>query len=238
MEDALRYPDLDGDQWLVEGYGEESPVKNATLLSPVKDVSPVKSVSPSLYELYASYGIDGGVLSGGEESPVLRSSSSVVLARSLSPVKKNAGSSSLSLTGSQMESDAAMSPLTPLSSPAPPKSKRRRTDTANEDENESPCRKKPRKTGWTERVFRGEKVEVDRERFPLLYRRFPVSDFGGVAGATANAPREGWGDLYTPRWVKGRGADKMGLCGVCVEPRERGGEARAVWLGMKFSAYK
>ncbi len=157
MEDALRYPDLDGDQWLVEGYGE-SPVKNASLLSPIKVASPVKSVSPSLYELYASYGFDDDVLSGGEESPVLRSSSSVVLARSLSPVK-NAISSPLSLTGSQLESDAAMSPLTPLSSPSPPKRKR------NDNEEESPCRKKPRKVGWTERVFSGEKVEMDRERF-------------------------------------------------------------------------
>ncbi|KAG7442121.1 uncharacterized protein BT62DRAFT_936477, partial [Guyanagaster necrorhizus] len=228
MEDALRYPDLDGDQWLVEGYGK-SPVKNALLLSPIKDASPVKTVSQSLYDLYASYGLDGEVLSGGGESPVLRSS-----ARSLSPVK-NTVSSPLSLTGSQLESDAAMSPLTPLSSPSPsPSTKRKRDD----DEEESPCRKKPRKGWWTERVFNGEKVEVDRERFPLLYRRFPVSNYGGMAGATSNAPREGWGDLYTPRWVKGRGAEKMGLCGICVEPRKRGGEERAVWLGMKFSAYK
>lgn len=55
--------------------------------------------------------------------------------------------------------------------------------------------------------------------------------------ATPNPPRTPL-DLYTPRLVQGRGASKLGLCPICVEPRARGGQGRKVWLAMKFSAFK
>ena len=76
--------------------------------------------------------------------------------------------------------------------------------------------------------------------------------------ATANAPRSQH-DLYTPRWVKGRGPTKVchasfrafvmltfpamlgkqvGICPVCAESPARGGEGTRVWLSMKFSAFK
>ncbi|KAJ6584290.1 hypothetical protein B0H10DRAFT_1832892 [Mycena sp. CBHHK59/15] len=55
-------------------------------------------------------------------------------------------------------------------------------------------------------------------------------------GGEYNAPRNAL-DLYTPRLVKGKGVDKMGLCPICVERPERGGEGKKVWLAMKFSAF-
>ncbi|KAH7906454.1 hypothetical protein BJ138DRAFT_1016179, partial [Hygrophoropsis aurantiaca] len=51
-----------------------------------------------------------------------------------------------------------------------------------------------------------------------------------------NPPRDSR-DLYTPRFVKGRGRTKIGLCPICVESREKGGEGKALWLGMKVSAF-
>lgn len=44
-------------------------------------------------------------------------------------------------------------------------------------------------------------------------------------------------DLYTPRFVKGRGTEKVGMCPICVEPAERGGENKKLWFAMKFSAF-
>lgn len=55
--------------------------------------------------------------------------------------------------------------------------------------------------------------------------------------ATANAARS-YFDLYTPRFTKGRGPSKLGLCPICIEPKIRGGEGRAFWGAMKVSAYK
>ncbi|KAI0653118.1 hypothetical protein C8Q70DRAFT_1038514 [Cubamyces menziesii] len=85
--------------------------------------------------------------------------------------------------------------------------------------------------------------------FPLFYRQFPVSsvididlaeayDIGlaSVSDGTPNAPRDAL-DLYTPRFVKGRGTSKVGLCPICHESVERGGEGKKLWLSMKFSAF-
>ena len=52
-----------------------------------------------------------------------------------------------------------------------------------------------------------------------------------------NQPRNAE-DLYTPRFVRGVGRDKMGLCPICYESPERGGVGKAEWLSMKFSAFK
>lgn len=60
-----------------------------------------------------------------------------------------------------------------------------------------------------------------------------ISDPGG----TYNSPRSVF-DLYTPRFVKGKGSGKLGLCPICIEPFERGGENKKNWLAMKFSAFK
>jgi len=94
--------------------------------------------------------------------------------------------------------------------------------------------------------------------FPLFYRRFPVSSFqtaryashplvlesltvysdsNKIPGATFNEPRFLL-DLYTPRFVKGTGREKVGLCPICVEPEERGGQNKKLWLSTKFSAFK
>lgn len=68
-------------------------------------------------------------------------------------------------------------------------------------------------------------------RFPLL-----SADSKRVPG-TYNEPRDGL-DLYTPRFVKGCGATKVGVCPICIESPSRGGKGEVVWLSMKFSAYK
>ncbi|OBZ72981.1 Meiotic expression up-regulated protein 26 [Grifola frondosa] len=82
------------------------------------------------------------------------------------------------------------------------------------------------------------------EEFPLFYRRFPVSSLVQAssfikkfADATPNPPR-GVLDLYTPRFVKGKGTSKVGLCPICYENVGRGGEGKKIWLSMKFSAFK
>ncbi|KAI0758654.1 hypothetical protein BD413DRAFT_599210 [Trametes elegans] len=85
--------------------------------------------------------------------------------------------------------------------------------------------------------------------FPLFYRRFHVSSvidtdlaaahkFSGpkVPDGVPNPPRDGF-DLYTPRFVKGRGTSKVGICPICHEGIERGGEGKKLWLSMKFSAF-
>jgi hypothetical protein len=53
----------------------------------------------------------------------------------------------------------------------------------------------------------------------------------------AKYPRSAY-DLYTPRFTKGVGRTKEGICPICFESKERGGEGRVEWLSMKFSAYK
>jgi hypothetical protein len=66
----------------------------------------------------------------------------------------------------------------------------------------------------------------------------PCALFGvSHPGGTYNPPRSAF-DLYTPRFVKGRGADKVGLCPICIEPLERGGQNKKIWLAMKYSALK
>ncbi|RPD72920.1 hypothetical protein L226DRAFT_524382 [Lentinus tigrinus ALCF2SS1-7] len=85
------------------------------------------------------------------------------------------------------------------------------------------------------------------DHFPLFYRRFPVSSVidvdthkipvPKVPDALPNAPRDAF-DLYTPRFVKGKGTTKVGLCPICHEKTVRGGEGKKLWLSMKFSAFK
>jgi hypothetical protein len=56
-------------------------------------------------------------------------------------------------------------------------------------------------------------------------------------GGNYNPPRAPL-DLYTPRFVKGKGVEKVGLCPICLESHARGGEKKKIWLAMKFSAFK
>ncbi|OSX62849.1 hypothetical protein POSPLADRAFT_1046241 [Postia placenta MAD-698-R-SB12] len=71
------------------------------------------------------------------------------------------------------------------------------------------------------------RVPVNPE-FPLFYERFHVSSFcvedsdkyltcKGLSDATFNPPREPF-DLYTPRFVKGKGATKVGISAMTGRP--------------------
>jgi len=82
-----------------------------------------------------------------------------------------------------------------------------------------------------------------REEFPLFYRRFYLSSFvpedvkrSGMTGSTWNEPRQPL-DLYTPRFVKGSGSTKNGLCPCCCESIARGGCSKKLWLATKVSAF-
>ncbi|ORY73457.1 hypothetical protein BCR35DRAFT_307218, partial [Leucosporidium creatinivorum] len=44
-------------------------------------------------------------------------------------------------------------------------------------------------------------------------------------------------NLYAPRFVKGSGADKCGMCPVCIEPVARGGFGEEKWLKLKNSSF-
>ena len=96
-------------------------------------------------------------------------------------------------------------------------------------------------------------VECRADLLEAVYRRFPASSYyqppesditspyellsRRPINGMYNAPRDPW-DLYTPRFVRGCGPSKVGACPICIEPRERGGRGKKVWLAMKFSAYK
>lgn len=41
-------------------------------------------------------------------------------------------------------------------------------------------------------------------------------------------------NLYWPRFVKGNADDKCGLCPICAEPKERGGEGEQKWLKVRL----
>ncbi|GAA5980281.1 hypothetical protein JCM10908_001597 [Rhodotorula pacifica] len=43
--------------------------------------------------------------------------------------------------------------------------------------------------------------------------------------------------LYWPRFVKGTGDEKCGLCPICAEPPERGGDGDQKWFKLKNSSY-
>ncbi|GAA5850130.1 hypothetical protein JCM8547_001020 [Rhodosporidiobolus lusitaniae] len=55
-------------------------------------------------------------------------------------------------------------------------------------------------------------------------------------GAKWNKPSDPL-NLYWPRFVKGNADDKCGMCPVCAEPKERGGEGEIKWLKLKNSSY-
>ncbi|KAH9458206.1 hypothetical protein Pst134EB_010507 [Puccinia striiformis f. sp. tritici] len=107
---------------------------------------------------------------------------------------------------------------------------------------------------FTRRTFPPE-VPIE-PNFPRLYRTFFVSSAFGErepirsqaelykitimkqpANSNFNTPAHGYMDLYTPRYVKGVGAEKLGLCCICAEPKDRGGTDTQLWLKMKVSSY-
>lgn len=57
---------------------------------------------------------------------------------------------------------------------------------------------------------------------PVAFMPLPAGAFWNKTGEPLN--------LYQPRFIKGTGEDKAGLCPICVEPPERGGEGEEKWL--------
>ncbi|KAH9475369.1 putative membrane protein C17A5.08 [Psilocybe cubensis] len=76
-------------------------------------------------------------------------------------------------------------------------------------------------------------IKISDNFSPPRFISSEVSHPGGVY----NPPRSPL-DLYTPRFVKGKGVEKVGLCPICIEPHARGGEHKKLWFAMKFSAFK
>ncbi|KZS86761.1 hypothetical protein SISNIDRAFT_498719 [Sistotremastrum niveocremeum HHB9708] len=94
-------------------------------------------------------------------------------------------------------------------------------------------------------------------KFPLFYRRFPIPCFIGspmeelgkeIRDRFSDAvidkkslgsfnPAPDIRDLYHPRFVRGTGKTKVGLCPLCRESRERLGEGKSRWFATKVSAY-
>lgn len=110
-------------------------------------------------------------------------------------------------------------------------------------------------SSYTSRRTFPPNIPID-PHLPRLYRNFPVpSAFGerepvralaakhGIPLLAAppcgifNAPAHGHLDLYTPRYTKGVGSEKVGACCICAEAKERGGEDGLLWLKMKVSSY-
>ncbi|THH27256.1 hypothetical protein EUX98_g6919, partial [Antrodiella citrinella] len=120
--------------------------------------------------------------------------------------------------------------------PAPTKRRRLSADTAAAEDTDAGAVACPRRTFPS--------CIPQDEQFSLFYRRFPVCSYtrhgkrgSGLAGAVWNKARCAT-DLYTPRFVKGRGTKKVGVCPICCESVKRGGENRKLWFSMKFSAFK
>lgn len=71
----------------------------------------------------------------------------------------------------------------------------------------------------------------------MLCSSSPRKPIASLKGCNFNEPAEGPLDLYAPRYVKGSGREKVGLCPICVEPPRRGGEGKKLLLKTKVSAY-
>ncbi|KAG1750638.1 uncharacterized protein EDB91DRAFT_1108566 [Suillus paluster] len=119
----------------------------------------------------------------------------------------------------------------------------------------------PTATGLTSQTQEAQSFAISSQRrlppevsrssdFSLFYRRYPISSFLQLdadeaslfnrfkhPGGIYNPPRDPR-DLYTPRFVKGTGRSKIGLCPICIESPSRGGRGQKIWLSTKFSAFK
>lgn len=102
---------------------------------------------------------------------------------------------------------------------------------------------------YSQRTFPAKVIKSTA--FPRFYRRFPVSSYYAPPGTESpcelfNVPHPGGEytpvrdpfDLYAPRFVESAGGDRRGLCPICIEPPDRGGEGKAVWLPLRTPVYQ
>ncbi|GBE85746.1 hypothetical protein SCP_0802680 [Sparassis crispa] len=125
-----------------------------------------------------------------------------------------------------------------------PQSKHKRPRFTSETDDESDSRSEPEGSvgppSYPNRTF-PQHIPMNKH-FSLFYRRFPVSSYNsdgptnGLSDAVFNPPTDPL-SLYHPRFVKGKGRTKVGLCPCCSEDPTRGGGGTKVWLSLKFSAY-
>ncbi|EMR09669.1 hypothetical protein PNEG_01859 [Pneumocystis murina B123] len=105
------------------------------------------------------------------------------------------------------------------------------SDSSHSSNFYSPLSSRPSLPLSTQRTFpENIPIHPDFFRYYLAHPRFTYSN--------GNPPIQyDVDDLYNPRYIKGIGINKMGMCPICCENIERGGQGKEVWLKMKISAF-
>ncbi|KTW28176.1 hypothetical protein T552_02035 [Pneumocystis carinii B80] len=105
------------------------------------------------------------------------------------------------------------------------------SDSSHSSDFFSPISSRPTSPLSTQRTFpENIPIHPDFFRYYLAHPRFTYSNGNPPIQYDAD-------DLYNPRYIKGIGINKMGMCPICCENIERGGQGKEVWLKMKISAF-
>lgn len=107
----------------------------------------------------------------------------------------------------------------------------------------------PLKPRFSHRTFPAKVIKSTL--FNRFYRRFPVSSYFQPPNMQSpcdlfNVQHPGGEycpdrdpyDLFSPRFVQLVESDRVGLCPICIEPVDRGGEGKQVWRLLSSPAYQ